>query len=485
MKVKIVLKDEVNCRLENLPLEDRKYLSKKYSLMLPYAYHTPAFKLGRWDGKVNFFSVGGGTYNNILPEILEYLVSKKYDFDLEDKRVSYDFSGMKPVTETSLSHIKWPEGHPHAGEPVMLRDYQVNAVNKFIEHPQAIQELSTSSGKTIITATLSMIVEQYGKTIVIVPNKSLVEQTLEDYENVGLDVGVYYGDRKDLDKTHTICTWQSLEAMERQFRDEKRKDGLKEYSEGIIAVIVDEAHGADATVLKRILTGPFANIPLRWGLTGTIPKDSVSQMSLRINLGDVVNQVKASELQERGVLSSCDIKILQTQDNVFYNNYQSETAFLTGDPERIKWMAEKIREVCSTGNTLILVDKIKTGKELNRLVPDSVFVHGVVKQKDRKAEYKSINDSENKPLIATYGVAAVGISITRLQNVIMIESGKSFVRVIQSIGRGLRKGFDKDHVDIWDICSNAKYSKRHLTERKKFYKQAEYPFKIIKVNYKE
>jgi len=485
MKVKIVLKDEVNCRIENLPLDERKYLSKKYAMMVPYAYHTPSYKLGRWDGKVNFFSIGGGTYSNILPEILEHLVKKNFEFELDDQRTVYDFSDIKPIDENSLSHIKWPKGHPHEGDPVMLRDYQVNAVNKFIENPQAIQELSTSSGKTIITASLSKLVEHHGKTLVIVPNKSLVEQTLEDYENVGLDVGVYYGDRKDLDKTHTICTWQSLEAMERQFRDEKRKDGLREYSEGIIAVIVDEAHGADATVLKRILTGPFANIPLRWGLTGTIPKDNVSQMSLKINLGDVVNRVKASELQDRGVLSSCDIKILQTQDDVFYNDYHSETAFLTGDSERIKWMAKTIREVCSTGNTLILVDKIKTGTELNKLIPGSVFVHGVVKQKDRKAEYKSINDSENKPLIATYGVAAVGISITRLQNVVMIEPGKSFVRVIQSIGRGLRKGFDKDHVDIWDVCSNAKYSKRHLTERKKFYKQAEYPFKITKVNYKE
>jgi superfamily II DNA or RNA helicase len=483
MKIKIVLKDEVNCRIENLPLPDRKFLSKKYALRLPYAYHTEKFKLGRWDGNVNFFSLGGGTYSNILPEILKYLSEKNYEFELEDHRVKHDFSKIEPVNENSLSHIKWPVGHPHEGQPVTLRDYQVNAINMFINNTQALQELSTSSGKTIITATLSKLVEPYGKSIVIVPNKSLVEQTLEDYENIGLDVGVYYGDRKDLDKTHTICTWQSLEAMERQMRAEKRKDGLKEFSKGIIAVIVDEAHGASADILKRILTGPFANVPLRWGLTGTIPKDDVSRMSLKINLGEVVNKVKASELQDKGVLSSCNINVLQTQDNIVYQNYQSEISYLTTNTKRIEWMASQIIEICKSGNTLILVDKLKTGNELKKLIPDSVFLSGKDKQKDRKAEYKSINHSENKPLIATFGIASTGISITKLHNVVLIEPGKSFVRTIQSIGRGLRKGFDKDHVEIWDICSDSKYSKKHLTERKKYYREAGYSFKVNKITY--
>ena len=114
-------------------------------------------------------------------------------------------------------------------------------------------------------------------------------------------------------------------------------------------------------------------------------------------------------------------------------------------------------------------------------IKDSVFVSGDVNQKKRKQEYKDINLGEGKILIATFGVAAVGISITRLHNVVLIEPGKSFVRVIQSIGRGLRKGFDKDHVNIWDICANAKYSKKHLSERKRYYSEAEYPFTVKKI----
>ena len=116
------------------------------------------------------------------------------------------------------------------------------------------------------------------------------------------------------------------------------------------------------------------------------------------------------------------------------------------------------------------------------LIPEAVFVSGAVKTKDRKEEYDEIKTSDNKIIVATYGVAAVGINIPRIFNLVLIEPGKSFVRVIQSIGRGIRKADDKDFVQIWDITSSCKYSKRHLTERKKFYKDAKYPFVITKVN---
>jgi superfamily II DNA or RNA helicase len=114
-------------------------------------------------------------------------------------------------------------------------------------------------------------------------------------------------------------------------------------------------------------------------------------------------------------------------------------------------------------------------------LPDSVFISGAVKTKDRKEEYDEIKTADNKIIVATYGVAAVGLNIPRIFNLVMVESGKSFTRVIQSIGRGIRKAEDKDFVQIWDITANTKYAKRHLTERKKFYKDAKYPFTIEKV----
>ena len=157
----------------------------------------------------------------------------------------------------------------------------------------------------MITAALSERVEQYGRTVVIVPNKDLVRQTAEDYENMGLDVGVYFGDKKEMNKTHTICTWQSLNTMEKRFRDGLSEISLAEFLQGVVCVMVDEVHQAKADVLKQLLTGPFANVPIRWGLTGTIPKEKFEFEAIHAGLGPVIGQISAKELQDKGVLSEC------------------------------------------------------------------------------------------------------------------------------------------------------------------------------------
>ena len=141
-----------------------------------------------------------------------------------------------------------------------------------------------------------------------------------------------------------------------------------------------------------------------------------------------------------------------------------------------------MKEFSLTGNTLVLVNRIDTGKKIIEQIPEAVFVAGEMKLADRKEEYDEIKTSDGKVIIATYGVAAVGINIPRIFNLVLVEPGKSFVRVIQSIGRGIRKAEDKDFVQIWDITSTCKYAKRHLTERKKFYREAKYPFQITKID---
>jgi superfamily II DNA or RNA helicase len=113
---------------------------------------------------------------------------------------------------------------------------------------------------------------------------------------------------------------------------------------------------------------------------------------------------------------------------------------------------------------------------VERLGDKAVFVSGATKARDRQDEYDSIADATDKIIVATYGVAAVGINIPRIFNLVLIEPGKSFVRVIQSIGRGIRKAEDKDHVQIWDVTSTCKFAKRHLTKRKVYYREANYPF---------
>ena len=469
----------MNIKFEGLSLEARKKLTNKFKFEVPWARYQPAYRLGRWDGTVGFFGLGGTGYINQLDEIIPILENLDYEIEIEDLRNAASIS-LDPIENNFWSHITWPKGHPAAGQPIMLRDYQVEAINNFLKAPQALQELATGAGKTIITATLSKICEKYGRTLVIVPNKSLVEQTEEDYRNCQLDVGVYYGDRKELNKTHTICTWQSLNILDKKSHD-KDTLTLADFCEGISTIIIDEVHQAKAEVLKKLLTVNLCNAPIRWGLTGTVPKEKFEFESIRCSIGEVINSISAHQLQDKGVLANCHVNILQTTDLKEFRSYAEEYKYLVTNPDRLQWIANKIKNIAASGNTLVLVNRIDTGKILIDEIPDSVFISGEVKTKDRKEEYDEVKTSNNKIIVATYGVAAVGINIPRIFNLVLLEPGKSFVRVIQSIGRGIRKAEDKDFVQIWDITSTCKYAKRHLTERKKFYKEAKYPFTVTKV----
>jgi superfamily II DNA or RNA helicase len=178
------------------------------------------------------------------------------------------------------------------------------------------------------------------------------------------------------------------------------------------------------------------------------------------------------------------VNIVQLIDHVEYSNYQSELKYLLEESGRLDTIADLVRRVNETGNTLVLVDRTECGRQLvARLGEKAVFVSGATKGTKRQEEYDEVADSVDKIIVATYGVAAVGINIPRIFNLVLIEPGKSFVRVIQSIGRGIRKAEDKDHVQIWDITSTCKFAKRHLTKRKVFYKEANYPFTAEKLDW--
>ena len=481
---KIIIKDEVNCKIEGLELAERKKLMKMFEFDVPGARYLPAVRLGRWNGKTSFFALGGSTFVNLLEEILPVISDAAYDIELEDLRNTTHSFNFNQVTEDTFSDKCWPKGHPKAGEPVELRDYQVTIINEFLANPQSMQEVATGAGKTLITAALSKSIEEYGRSIVIVPNKSLVVQTEADYVNLGLEVGVYFGDRKDIGKKHTICTWQSLNNMMKLSKSGEAEIDIMDFIEDVVCIMIDEAHMAQADALKTMLTGPFANVPIRWGLTGTIPKEKAQWLSLFVSIGPVISKLSASELQERGVLAQCHVNIIQLQDGVEFTNYQSELKHLLEDHNRLDTMSELILKINETGNTLVLVDRVNAGKELEGRLPGSVFVSGATNLTERKEEYDEIATSTGKIIIATYGIAAVGINIPRIFNLVLVEPGKSFVRVIQSIGRGIRKAEDKDHVQIWDLTSSCKFAKRHLTKRKEFYKDANYPFSIEKLKYR-
>jgi len=475
--------DEVNVRFHNLDITTRRKMSEALSYFMPHAFHTPAYKLGRWDGKMRFCDIGGRTFLNLLDIALPIVYKDGYEVDLVDNREPHKFE-FEDIKEDSYANYKWPKGHVHEGEPIILRDYQVDIINKYLENMQGVQSVSTGAGKTLVTAVLSHQVEKYGRSIVVVPTRDLVTQTEKDYKNLGLDVGVFYGGRKEYNKTHTICTWQSLEALNKKSKKYDADITLEDFIDGVSCIIVDEAHGGKADVLKKLMSTIFANVPFRWGMTGTIPHEEYYQKAIIGTIGPVIHTVTAKELQDKDVLANLHIDILQTQDPpVTFRSYQEEYKWLVSCKPRLEWLASHIQEQSSEGNTLVLVSRIETGKELAALIPDSIFVSGSMKSAERKGEYEDVQLSQGKVIIATYGVAAVGIDIPRIFNLYLIEVGKGFIRTIQSIGRGIRKAKDKDFVNVFDVCGSTKYSKRHLPKRKAFYKEAQYPFTITKVNY--
>ena len=481
----IVIRDEVNIKVEGLELDARRALVNAFKYDVPGARYLPAVRLGRWDGKVSYFQLGGSTYVNLLPEIIPILEKFNYDIELDDQREYSTVFDFTQIREDSFAHKLWPVTHPMAGEPVVLRDYQVEIINNFLGNPQCIQEVATGAGKTLMTAALSLSIEPYGRSIVIVPNKSLVTQTEADYKNLGLDVGVYFGDRKEHGRTHTICTWQSLNVLMKNTKNGVADVTIQDFIQDVVCVMVDEVHMAKADALKSLLTGIMARVPIRWGLTGTVPKEPFEFQALKCSLGPVISQLSASELQDRGVLAQCHVNIVQLVDHAEFSNYQSELKFLLEEPDRLTAIANLVSHVNDTGNTLVLVDRVAAGHALiERLGDRAVFVSGATKAGARQDEYDEVATSTGKIIVATYGVAAVGINIPRIFNLVLLEPGKSFVRVIQSIGRGIRKAEDKDHVEIWDITSTCKFAKRHLTKRKVFYRDANYPFSQEKLEWK-
>jgi hypothetical protein len=254
----ITILDEVNIKIQNLDLDTRKSLVKKFKFEDPTARFRPSHKLGRWDGTVSFFSIGGYSYLGLIEPIIEELSNRNYEIEIDDLRTSPPLTFEK-ISEDFWGDKVWPKNHRFEGDPIRLRSDQVDVVNKFLENPQCVQQIATGFGKTITTATLAKLAEKIGRTVVIVPNKSLVEQTEEDFLNVGLDFGVYYGDRKEIGKTHTICTWQSLNILDKKSKiSEDEILTITDFLEDVRCVIVDECFDGDT-----LITTPQGKKPIK------------------------------------------------------------------------------------------------------------------------------------------------------------------------------------------------------------------------------
>ena len=484
-KAKITILDEVRCIVSGLHPDHADIFYEKYGFHVEGYFFQPKYKLGVWDGKTRFFTPEGRTYVNLLEEIIPIVKSLGYKIELNDKRIGHN--AHPPLVDAEhFSHII----NPKTGMPYEIRPYQVDGVNSLISEGFGVLVAGTAAGKTLINATLVDAYGQQGlRTITIVPAVTLISQTRQTFDDLGLDVGEYSGEVKDTNHTHVVSTWQSLQNNPKIIKD-------------FDVVVVDECHGAKSKVINELINDHGKHIVHRFGLTGTIPKPKADAKMIEVSLGPVRYEVQAHTLITAGWLAKPNITILQLDDVSRFNQimetsesddgqkqkkimYDSETSFLQRDSVRRVWIAEFIKEkgAAHKGNVLCLVTNVSVGKKLSKQIPGSIFLYGSDKQAVRKQVYELFETHNNIIVIATVQIAGVGLSIDRIFNLIYIDGGKSFVRTIQSIGRGLRKGKDKDSVDVIDICGNLEYSKKHLASRVKYYKGAKYQHKKLTVSY--
>lgn len=490
----IRINDEVNCVIVNLHPDHLKYFYEKYGIFVSNYFFNPKFKLGRWDGKIRYFTKTGKTYVNLLDEIVPVIVELGYKVKLIDIRKESPYH-PKPIDEDFFSNVI----DPLSGKPWRMRDYQIEMVNILMEEGSGIGIAGTGAGKTAMTAAISKSYELAGglRSIIIVPDKNLTAQTRRNYISFGLDTGEYSGTEKDVAHKHVVSTWQSLNRVPvvlQQFQ----------------VVIVDECHGVRGDVLTKLLNDYGKNILHRFGVTGTLPKEETDALAVKIALGPVRYEIPAHELIEQGHLAKLHIDILEMDIDLTrqYDNYINnetplqpltykqfkdayfpewsvEKQYLQREENRMRWIANYIHAKGNQnkGNVLCLVNGINFGKRLSKIIPGSKFLHGKDDMTTRTEVYNTFKDNDNVIAIATVNIASTGLDINRIFNLIFIDVGKSFIRTIQSIGRGLRKAKDKENVLITDICSNLKYSRRHLRERTTYYREARYPYTKQTIQY--
>lgn len=473
---KIRILDEVNSVITGLDPETFDKVREELTFYVPGFVHMPAYKLGRWDGRIRLVSANCGLMTNLIPYVADVLENDGYDLEIvEDNRNDYteDLQKINLINEDTFSHIEL------GGKPLKLWDHQVDATNEALRRGGGVLELATGSGKTLICAILSKIYSEIGKVVVIVPNIDLILQTQIWFNRLGIDTGIWYGEVKE-PKHVTISTWQSL-------------SHYPELLGNVKCVIVDETHLSKAKVLQEILTGPAAKVPFRFGCSGTIPKEDLFRKQIIGAVGQIIFSLKSWELQEKGILAKSNIIQVMLEDcnnpnyiknirNGSIHDWSDEVNWMFAQDNRCEFMANLIKEETEqNNNSLVLVRYRKHGKILENLIPNSVALDG--RNKNRKEIYDLFNSENNNVLICTTGIASTGIDIPRIYNLFIIEPGKKFETIIQILGRGLRKADDKDSLNIFDICGNCSYSKSHANKRRMLYKEAKHNFERIKVDY--
>jgi len=461
-------------------------LSEFFTFFVPGYQFTPAYKQKLWDGKIRLANLRDfSIYHGLVPYIEKFCIEREYELEIDSEI----------VTTENYSLVEAVDFVRTLSLPFEPRDYQLQAFVHAVRNRRILLLSPTASGKSLIIYLITRYLQEsnYKKGLLIVPTTSLVEQMYKDFQDYGYDSEEfchrqYSGKEKNVDKFLTITTWQSI------YKNEK------DYFEQFDFVLGDEAHQFKAKSLTTILSG-CSNAKYRIGTTGTLDGTQTHRLVLEGLFGPVYKATTTSELIARKELAEFRIKclILKYEDTVCQSSrkwdYNQEIEYIVMNQARNKFI--KNLALSLEGNTLILFQFVeKHGKDLHALIKDSVknrhvfFVFGGTDVEIRESVREITEKESNAIIVASYGTFSTGVNIRNLHNIIFASPSKSRIRNLQSIGRGLRKGDNKEIATLFDIVDDMRIGKhvnftlKHFIERVKIYDEEKFNYKFYNIEMK-
>jgi len=480
-------KDEVYVKVE-CDRGTAQELSDYFTFEVPGAKFMPSYRNKMWDGKIRLFNTGSYTiYKGLIRRIQKFCHDRGYECVIDE-----NLSITNDIAINELEEFLKGKYEP--------RDYQLRAVAHALRNNRALILSPTASGKSFIIYCILkyLLTQECRKALLIVPTVSLVHQMNSDFEDYSDNHSdkfysthlIMQGQQKDCENSNLfVSTWQSIYKQPKKWFDQ------------FDVVIGDEAHQFKASSLTSIM-GKLDQCKYRFGLTGTLDGTQTNKLVLEGLFGSVMKVIQTKELIEKGTLSSFRIKGLllkypeATCKELKKASYQEEINFLVSNEQRNAFI--KNLAVSRKGNTLVLFQMVeKHGKVLYDSILDSVepdrkvfFIHGGVDATVRE-DVRAITEKEdNAIIVASYGTFSTGVNIKNLHNVIFASPSKSRVRNLQSIGRALRKGDNKEMATLYDIADDISYKShnnhtlKHFAIRVKMYNEEEFDYKIYNIRLK-
>ena len=482
-KMRISKKNEVHLVLDDLDPSTTQELTQFFTFEVPGAKFMPQFKNRMWDGKIRLFSPATGQiYVGLLSYIKNYCSRNGIKYILEDG-VEDERNIEREVVSGFVKSLK-PKSK---GKSLRVRDYQIDAVHHAVSRHRALLLSPTASGKSLIIYALVRYYKMMGlRTLILVPTTSLVEQMYTDFEDYGWSSGtycqkIYQGHDRKVTKDVVISTWQSLYKLP------------KKYFEDFGCVIGDEAHMFKSKSLTGIMT-KLHQCRYRFGLTGTLDGTLTHRLVLEGLFGTAETIVTTKELIDKKTLADLTVKcILLKHKNIREKmTYAEELEYLATNEKRNNFIVNLLQHL--DGNTLCLFQLVeKHGKPLYDQVQETItdrktfFVYGGTDTSERE-EIRGVVENEKKSVIlASYGTFSTGINIRNINNIVFSSPSKSRIRVLQSLGRGLRKTDNKVSVLIYDIADDISHNNKrnftlnHFSERISLYNEQQFDYHISKV----